>query len=70
MKRSVFLGLRLSACAALAALALPGVAVAAPATSDTLALVPKEAQVAIALPPIQESLQVYVDFAKKVAPLR
>lgn len=57
-----------AACAAIAAFALSATAQAAPATSEALALMPKEAQVAIALPPIAESLQAYVEFAKKVAP--
>jgi hypothetical protein len=41
---------------------------AAPSTPDVLALAPKEAQVAIALPPISESLDEYVAFLNKVAP--
>lgn len=49
-----------------ALVALPSVA--APSTPDVLALAPKEAQVAIALPPISESLDEYVAFLNKVAP--
>jgi len=57
------------AAMALATLTLAwGAHAEAPATAKVLALAPKEAQVAVALPALSESLSAYVDFAKKVAP--
>lgn len=58
-----------TAAAMLATLTLAlGAHAEAPATAKVLALAPKEAQVAVALPALSESLTAYVDFAKKVAP--
>lgn len=64
-----FLRIGASAAAALATFTLAlGAHAEAPATAKVLAQAPKEAQVAVALPAISESLTYFVDFAKKVAP--